>query len=350
MQRSMVLAAAGIGMALAGRKLLARPRADLTGEVAIITGGSRGLGFLLARELAREGCRVVICARDGAELERARTDLRQEGVEVVALICDVADQAQVTRMTNEVTRQFGRIDILINDAGIIQVGPLDEMTVEDFRRAHDVMYWGVVYPTLTVLPGMRDRRHGRIVTITSIGGKVSVPHLVPYSAAKFAAVGFSEGLRAELAGTGITVTTIAPGLMRTGSHLNAAFKGRQENEFTWFGLGASLPLISMDAERAARQIVISLRRGEADRTLTVPARLLAAFHGVLPGVTADIFGLVNRFVLPSSGGAGTSADRGMSIENRSPSPVRDTLTAWGRDAAERFNEHPGPVGVPASAH
>ncbi len=349
MRRSAMLAAAGVGAALAGRRLLARSEADINGEAAIVTGGSRGLGMLLARELARQGCRVVICARDDAELERARTDLRQEGVEVVALRCDVADQEQVTRMTDEVRRQFGRIDILVNVAGIIQVGPLAEMTVEDFHRAHDVMYWGVVYPTLAVLPGMRTRRHGRIVNITSIGGKVSVPHLMPYSAAKFAAVGFSEGLRAELAGTGITVTTIAPGLMRTGSHVNAIFKGRQEREFTWFGLGASLPLVSMDAERAARQIVGAMRRGEADRTLTVPATLLAAFHGVMPGTTADIFGLVNRFVLPSPGGAGTDADRGMTIEDRSPSTVRDALTEWGRDAAERFNKHPGPVSVPAPA-
>jgi NAD(P)-dependent dehydrogenase (short-subunit alcohol dehydrogenase family) len=348
MRKRVILATAGIGAALAGRRLLARPEADLTGEVAIVTGGSRGLGLLLARELAHAGCRVVICARDEPELERARTELRQEGVEVVALRCDISDQDQVTRMTDEVTRQFGRIDILVNVAGIIQVGPLAEMTVDDFRRAHEVMYWGVVYPTLAVLPGMRERRHGRILTITSIGGKVSVPHLMPYSAAKFAAVGFSEGLRAELAGTGITVTTIAPGLMRTGSHLNAAFKGRQEREFTWFGLGASLPLVSMDAERAARQIVRALRRGEADRTLTVPATLLAAYHGVMPGMTADIFGLVNRFILPSPSGAGTETNRGMTIEDRAPSAVRDALTAWGRDAADRFNEHPGPVSVPAS--
>ena len=252
-------------------------------------------------------------------------------------------------MIEEVTRQFGRIDILINNAGIIEVGPLDEMTIEDFQQAHDVMYWGTVQPTLAVLPRMRERRHGRIVNITSIGGKVSVPHLMPYSAAKFATTGFSEGLRAELAGTGITVTTIAPGLMRTGSHLNAAFKGRQAREFTWFSLGASLPLVSMDAERAARQIVRAMRRGEADRTLTVPATLLAAFHGVWPGTTAGIFGVVNRFILPSSGGSGTRADRGMTVENRSPSAVRDGLTEWGRDAAERFNEHPGPVSVSSPA-
>jgi NAD(P)-dependent dehydrogenase (short-subunit alcohol dehydrogenase family) len=346
MNRSLLLASAGLGLALAGRRLLARPEADLTGEAALVTGGSRGLGFLLARELARQGCRVAICARDETELDRARADLLQDGAEVVALRCDVADQEQVKRTVDEAARQFGGLDILVNDAGIIQVGPLDEMTVEDFHQAIDVMYWGVVYPTLAALQRMRERRHGRIVNITSIGGKVSVPHLLPYGAAKFAAVGFSQGLRAELAGTGISVTTIVPGLMRTGSHLNALFKGRQEQEFTWFGLGASLPLISMDAERAARQVVSAMRRGEAERTLTVPATLLATFHGIAPGLTADILGLVNRIVLPAPGGAGTEVNRGMTIEERSPSAVRDALTGWGRDAAERLHQYPGPANAP----
>lgn len=100
---------------------------------------------------------------------------------------------------------------------------------------------------------MRARRRGRIVNITSIGGKVGMPHLLPYTCAKFATVGLSEGLRAELGREGIRVTTIVPGLMRTGSHLKAMFRGQHEQEFTWFSLGASLPLVSMGAERAARQ-------------------------------------------------------------------------------------------------
>src|SRR5450759_4776995 len=119
------------------------------------------------------------------------------------------------------------------------------MEVAYFELAMDVMYWGVLYPTLAVLPQMREHKRGRIVNITSIGGKVSIPHLLPYNSAKFAAVGLSEGLRAELAMDGVTVTTIVPGLMRTGSHINAYFKGKQEREYTWFALGASLPVISM---------------------------------------------------------------------------------------------------------
>lgn len=338
-------ALAGVaGAALvAGMALRRRRGTDLRGSVALITGGSRGLGFLLARQLGREGCHVAICARDPAEIERARQALQAEGIDAIGLRCDVADREQVERLVGEVTRRFGRVDLLVTNAGVIQVGPLEHLSVRDFTEAMAVMYWGVVYPTLAVLPQMRARRAGRIVTITSIGGKVSVPHLLPYSAAKFATTGFSEGLRSEVARDGIVVTTIAPGLMRTGSHVNAEFTGRRGREFTWFSLGASLPVISMDAERAARQIVRALKRGEAERVLGVPATLLSLVHGVAPGATANLLALVNRFVLPGPAAGATSAARGSEIEAREPSRLRDALTGLGRAAAARNHEHPGPV-------
>jgi NAD(P)-dependent dehydrogenase (short-subunit alcohol dehydrogenase family) len=340
-------AAAGMGLGLVGWEVLQRLReADLHGEVALVTGGTRGLGFLLARELAREGCRLAICARDEQELMRAREDLEKDGAEIVALRCDLADRADVQRMVDEVMRRFGRVNILVNNAGIIQVGPLRSMTLDDFEQAMGVMYWGVVYPTLALLPQMVGRRSGRIVNITSIGGKVSVPRLVPYSCAKFAAVGFSEGLRAELAKEGVTVTTIAPGLMRTGSHLNAYFKGNQESQFGWFAPSASLPLISMDAERAARQVVRATKRGESERILTMPANLAARFHGLFPGLTADLLGVVNR-VLPSGNGHGTGMTRGMEIQERLRSPVLEALTRWGRSAAHRFHQYPEAVAEPS---
>jgi NAD(P)-dependent dehydrogenase (short-subunit alcohol dehydrogenase family) len=341
--RRALLTTMGLGLGLAGREALQRLReADLRGQVALITGGSRGLGFLLARELAREGCRLVICARDEQELEQARKDLEQRGAEVLAVPCDVADRAQVDHLIAEATGRFGRVDILVNNAGIIQVGPIETMTIQDFEDAMGVMFWGVVYPTLAVLPQMQERRSGRIVNITSIGGKVSVPHLIPYNCAKFAAVGFSEGLRAKLAQDGISVTTIVPGLMRTGSFLNAFFKGRQEAEFTWFALGSSLPLISMDAERAARQIVSAAKRGESERILTLPAHLVARFNGLFPGTTADLLGLVNRIVLPRAGGAGKAPARGMEVQERLHSQLLNFLTSLGRSAAHRFHQFPGP--------
>jgi NAD(P)-dependent dehydrogenase (short-subunit alcohol dehydrogenase family) len=338
-----LLAAAGIGAGLVGRELLPRQReADLRGQVALVTGGSRGLGYLLARELGRQGCRLALCARDAAELERARADLSAQGFDVFAMPCDVGDRAQVDRLVAATTEHFGQIDVLVNNAGIIQAGPFDSQTEDDFREALDVMFWGVLYPTLAVLPQMRARRAGRLVNVTSVGGKVAVPHLLPYDCAKFAAVALSEGLRAELARDGITVTTIAPGLMRTGSILNAIFKGPHRAEFTAFSVLGSLPLVSMDAERAARQIVEAARRGEAERILSLPANVLARFHGLFPGTTADLLGLVNR-VLPQADGTGKERARGMELHEEVRSPVLDALIGWSLSAARRFHGYPGPV-------
>ena len=340
------LAAAGLGLGLIGRAALRRLReADLRDQVALITGGSRGLGLLMARELAREGCRLAICARDEQELARAREDLERRGARVLTAPCDVADRGQVEGLVDRTTRHYGRVDLLVNNAGVIQVGPAQTMTLEDYDEALGIMFWGVVHPTLAVLPQMRERRSGRIVTITSIGGKVSVPHLVPYCSAKFAAVGFSEGLGAELARDGITVTTIVPGLMRTGSHLNAYAKGDQQGEYARFALAATLPLVSMDAERAARQIVRAIKRGESERILTIPANLAARFHGLFPGATAELMALVNLLALPSADGHGTARAPGREIQERIGSPMLDTLTTWGRSAARRFNQHPGPRGL-----
>lgn len=316
---------------------------DLSGQVALITGASRGLGLLLAHEFAGAGCRLVICARDAQELKWAQAELHKAGADVLAIPCDVADQSQVNHLVREAMLHYGQVDILVNNAGIIDVGPLENSTLADFERALDVMYWGTLYTIWAVLPQMRARRQGRIVNITSIGGKVSIPHLLPYTSAKFAAVGLSEGLHAELAQEGIQVTTIVPGLMRTGSHLNALFKGKQQEEFTWFSLGASLPFISMAAERAARQIVEATRRGEATRILSLPALLLAYLHGLAPGMTNELLGFINQWLLPNADPANHSARFGLVVqESLSPihAQLQKMLTTLGREAAERLHQFP----------
>ena len=336
--RSTLLLAVGLGFV--GYKLWQRQRlAHLNGQVVLITGGSRGLGLALARAFAQEGCHLVLCARDAQELDRAREDIAQQGAAVLPLVCDVTDRAQVNQAVEAATRHFGRVDILVNNAGQIQVGPMPTTTVEDFEAALGVMFWGALYPTLAVLPQMRARRSGRIVNITSIGGKVGIPHLLPYTCAKFATVGLSEGLRAELGREGIYVTTIVPGLMRTGSHLNAEFRGQQEREYTWFSLGASLPLISMDADRAARQIVQATKRGEAERILSLPANLLERFHGLFPGTTSNVLHVVNRLLPQANGSASTGSIRGEEIRQRQRSGFLNALTSRGNWAAERFHQY-----------
>ena len=315
-------------------------QADLTGQTVLITGGSRGLGLLLAREFAWAGCKVVICGRDEAQLGRAEADLRQRAAVVLAIQCDVADRSQVEQMMRQASERFGPIDILVNNAGIIEVAPLQALELKDFEKAMNVMYWGMVYPTMAVLPEMRRRHAGRIVNITSIGGLVSLPHLLAYSAAKHAAVGFSQGLRAEVARDGIAVTTVAPGLMRTGSHLHAEFKGEQMRQYSLFAPMASLPIISMDAERIARRIVKATRRGQAQLTMSLPANILARVHGVMPGTTARAMGLVNR-LLPNEGAPGTGTVPGMTLQAQPHPRLVDLATTWARNAAGRFLEDGG---------
>lgn len=330
-------AALGVGAAIAARALWQRVRmADIGGQVVLITGGSRGLGFALAQEFAAQGCKLIICARHGEQLDWAAEELRRHGAEVLTVECDVGNHQQVEAMVQHATSQFGRIDILINNAGIISVGPLESQTLEDFRESMDVMFWGTVYPTLSVLPQMMARKRGRIANITSIGGKVSVPHLVPYSCAKFAAVGFSEGIAAELAKDNIKVTTIVPGLMRTGSHVNAYFKGDNRAEYSWFSVGAANPATAIGARRAARSIVNAVRRGQAEMILSVPAKLAVWFHGLLPGTTVTLAGVANR-VMPGTGNTNKSRLTGKESES---AVSRSVLTKPGRDAGRRLHQYP----------
>ena len=280
-------------------------------------------------------CRIAICGRDADRLESARQRLDRMGVEVFATPCDVSSQEAVTAMIAAVRAHFGQIDILVNNAGQIRVAPVDNVSVQDFEQAMGVMFWGVVYPTLAVLPHMRQRGAGRIATITSVGGKVSIPHLLPYSCAKFAAVGFCEGLRAEVAHDGVQVTTIVPGLMRTGSHRNAEFGGKARKEAGWFGLGASLPLLSISAGSAARKIVHAIRGGEAERILTPQAQLLSAAHGLWPGFVSDLLTRMNQ-LLPGPSRDDSTA-RGHSLEKDLPGWWK-AATALGRRAAIQLNQ------------
>jgi short-subunit dehydrogenase len=333
--KALAITGASIGLLLAGRAVMRRRRRyDLMRQTVLITGGSRGLGLVMAREFVRQGARVAICARDSEELERASQDLMLRGGEVFPVSCDLTDQMEVERLVRKIQEEFGEIDVLVNNAGVISVGPIEEMTIGDFEEAMRTNYWAAVYTILALLPRMLMRREGRIINIASIGAKISVPHLLPYCASKFALMGLSAGLRAELAKDGIVVTTVCPGLMRTGSPRNATFKGNHRAEYTWFSISDSLPLVSMSAERAARQIITACKRGDAEVVLSLPAKLAVGFQALFPGLTADLLGVVNQ-LLPPPGGIGAERARGSESESSlSPS----FLTSLGDKAARENNQ------------
>ncbi|HYO16512.1 MAG TPA: SDR family NAD(P)-dependent oxidoreductase [Thermoanaerobaculia bacterium] len=331
-----IVALAGAGLLALTQALRRQRPMDFRDRVVAITGGSRGLGLLMARELAQEGARLAILARDGDELDLARRELAAlGGHRVLALPCDVRDRQECEWAVEATVERFGRLDVLINNAGVIQVGPLEHMTAEDFEDSMRIHFWGPLWLTMAALPHLRRQGEGRIVNIASFGGKVAVPHLIPYVASKHALVGLSNGLRTELAKDGIWVTTVCPGLMRTGSHVNAQFKGRREEEFTVFAVTDANPLASMSARRAARRIVEACRYGEPHLTLTVQARLAVALANLAPGLTARALELANRMLPAPAGQDGQEARPGWQNATRWAPSV---LTRLADRAAVENNE------------
>jgi len=293
-------------------------RYPLNDKVVLITGGSRGLGLVLARHICARGGNVAIIARDPDELVRAKTDLVPRGGKVLTVECDLLDAGQTQLAVRKIIDRFGKIDVLINNAGIIEVGPLEHMTPEDFDRAMRLHFWAPFELISQIVPEMRIWGGGRIVNISSIGGKIAVPHMAPYSASKFALTGLSDALRAELARDNIYVTTVAPGMMRTGSHVNAKFKGNHDSEFAWFAASAGAPLLSMNANRAARKILAACRRGQPSLTLTFAARLQVVANALFPNLTGYAMQLANRFLPESSDVEGNPSRSGYEMRHLIP--------------------------------
>ena len=326
MRRATAIAMTAVGAWLASRAW--RNRFSFAGKVVLITGGSRGLGLILARQISKEGGKVVLLARDADELERAKAELTTRGGEVLAVQCDLLKRSQIQAAMAEVLASYGKVDVLFNNAGIIQVGPVENMQQQDFEHAMNVHFWAPLLLIMEVLPAMRARCCGRIINICSIGGKVAVPHLAPYCASKFALTGLSDALRGELARDNIYVTTVAPGLLRTGSHVNAKLKGQHDAEFAWFSVSSGMPLISMSGERAGRKILAAARRGQPSLTLTFAARGAIVANALFPNLTGQAMKIGNGF-LP---GPGSQADANDECAGRH---ARRITPRWMTDLADR---------------
>lgn len=286
---------------------------NVQGKVVLITGGSRGLGLALAKLLAQRGAKLALCARTEEQLKQAKTELESGGAEVATFVTDVTKKNQVRKLLRDVKNHYGQLDVLINNAGIIQVSPIEALNIKDFEATMKTNFWASLYTMFAAIPLFEKQGEGRIVNITSIGGKVAVPHLLPYTASKFALVGVSEGMHASLKKHNITVTTVIPGLMRTGSPMNADFKGDHDKEYAWFKISDSSAMVSVSAEKAARQIVRAMEYGAAEVSIGWTAKVASALQGLLPTPMSTLLTWINN-ILPDNVPGGMVSEKGYKHE------------------------------------
>ncbi len=188
---------------------------DLSGRTALVTGASRGIGRACAVLLARQGARVVLAARNGELLDEAAAGIAASGGEAHVLALDLADHEKIPVAVRQLPKQFAAVDILINNAGITADNLLARMTLDQWQRVQDVNLTGVFVLTKALVRGMMRRRHGRIVSVSSVAGVLGNAGQANYAASKAGLIGFSKSLARELLSRGITVNVVAPGFIET---------------------------------------------------------------------------------------------------------------------------------------
>ncbi len=246
------------------------------GTTVVITGATSGIGRATALEFVSAGARVVVAGRRVERLQSLVAEIEAQGGEALAVPTDVADEAQVTALIEKASARFGRIDTLVNNAGVAIAAKFADQSLADFKRLMDVNFWGAVYACKAVLPQMKAQGGGVIINVSSIFGKRGMPFESAYCASKFALAGFSESLRAELMSDNIDVSTIFPGAVETEIFEAAANQTGLEmpNALPKFPAREMAKVIVRDAQFPQPEIVMALDALAINFFNTVAPRLM----------------------------------------------------------------------------
>ncbi|MBE9060614.1 SDR family oxidoreductase [cf. Phormidesmis sp. LEGE 11477] len=257
-------------------------------KVALVTGGSEGIGRAIAARFAQADYQVVIAARDAAKLTTAASELKtQFATPVVPIPTDVRDPEQVQDLIQQIMTDFGQLDVLVNNAGLYSSGPTEEFTLEDWHQVIDTNLWGYIHTIHAALPHMIAKKSGAIMNICSIAGKMPMPYLTLYTTSKFAISGLSQALSAELAPKGVQVCAIYPNIIQTNFPEKAVMQGKdlvdQKARYEQLEQTLSMPFIEQP-EDVADAVWSALERNESEHIFG-SAKLMGGLHALVPGLT-----------------------------------------------------------------
>jgi hypothetical protein len=257
---------------------------DFKNKVVLITGASSGIGKQTAIEFAKLGSSIILVARRKNKLEQVENELKQFNVNTLVCVCDVSKKDQVDELSKIVLQKFDSVDILVNNAGFAIYGSVSDLSIDEIESQMETNYFGMIYCVKNFLPLMLKKKSGHIVNVASVGASFSVPGVSSYCATKFAMLGFSEGLKHELYGTGVGLTVVSPIMVRTPLFEHPSF-----TNFSKFSTG-----VSLSSETVAKTIIKASNSSRLEIVVPSVARAVIWFKQTFPFLINPIIGRIFR--------------------------------------------------------